>query len=160
MFLESRRGGARSDSPRGGLFGFFPAYVFVVAAVDGGVGFAVGVVVKQRAAFDAFAEKDVGGFGDQLFFGTCAALADELAIFSGDGEVGAGSEFVGADVLREARRIGDARRGVFVIAQNLAGDDLPLAVARDPCVCFVITRGEVLAEDGFLFVFVETDDGV
>jgi hypothetical protein len=50
------------------LFHFSPDNVFVVSAVDEGVDFAVVVVAEENPSFDAFAKKEIGSFGEQLFF--------------------------------------------------------------------------------------------
>src|SRR5262249_55932344 len=49
--------------------------------------------------------------------------------------------------------------GIFVVAQHLLGDDLPLAVAQEPCVGGVVARFEHLAEDDFGFVEIVAEDG-
>ena len=46
------------------LFRLAPDYVFVVPAVDERVDLAVSVVTKENPAFDAFAEKEIGCFGE------------------------------------------------------------------------------------------------
>ena len=48
------------------LFRLAPDYVFVVPAVDECVDLALGVVTEEDSAFDAFAEKEIGCFGEQL----------------------------------------------------------------------------------------------
>ena len=63
-------------------------------------------------------------------------------------------ELVGADEVAELFRIDFSYRWVFVITVCLAGDDLPFAVAPQPGVGDVITRRQILAEDGFGFVGV------
>src|SRR5437762_13232955 len=50
--------------------------------------------------------------------------------------------------------VGFADRRVFVITVGLAGDDLPVAVPTEPSVGHVITRLQVLTEDGFGFISV------
>ena len=49
------------------LFRLAPDYVLVVPAVDECVDLALGVVTEEDPAFDAFAEKEIGCFGEQLF---------------------------------------------------------------------------------------------
>jgi hypothetical protein len=56
-----------AEAQRENLFRLAPDYVFVVPAVDEPVDVAVGVVTEEDPAFDAFAEKEFGSFGEQLF---------------------------------------------------------------------------------------------
>ena len=58
------------------LFRLAPDYVFVVSPVDEGVDLAVGVVTEEDPAFDTFAEKEIGSFGEQFF------LLVELFLFA------------------------------------------------------------------------------
>src|SRR6266487_2745691 len=51
----------------GNLFCFAPDNVFVISAVDEGIDFVVGVVTEEDPAFDAFAEKEIASFREQLF---------------------------------------------------------------------------------------------
>jgi len=48
------------------LFYFAPDDVFVVAPVGQAIHFSVRVVVEEDPAFDAFAEEEIGRFGEQL----------------------------------------------------------------------------------------------
>jgi hypothetical protein len=49
------------------LFCFLPDDVFVIAPVDERIHVPGAVVVEENAAFDSFAEKEVGCFGQELF---------------------------------------------------------------------------------------------
>jgi hypothetical protein len=49
------------------LFYFPPNNVFVVSAVDEGVGFAGGGVVKKNSTLYTLAEKEVTGLGEEFF---------------------------------------------------------------------------------------------
>ena len=55
----------------GTLFYFAPNDVFVVSSVDQGIDFAVGVAMKQNAAFYTLAEKQIGRRGVILLFCRC-----------------------------------------------------------------------------------------
>ena len=57
----------RAEAQPENLFRLVPDYVFVVPAVDECVDLTVGVVTEEDPAFDAFTEKEIGGFGEQLF---------------------------------------------------------------------------------------------
>ena len=63
MSAQFKREQARPEK----LFRLAPDYVFVVSPVDEGVDLAVGVVTEEDPAFDTFAEKEIGSFGEQLF---------------------------------------------------------------------------------------------
>ena len=49
------------------LFRRAPDHIFVVTTIDQSVDLAVGVVTEKNPAFDVFAEKEFGSFGEQLF---------------------------------------------------------------------------------------------
>src|SRR5207302_11445309 len=66
----------------------------------------------------------------------------------------AGRELIFPDVVGKFLFVGFADRRVFVITVGLAGDDLPVAVPTEPSVGHVITRLQVLTEDGFGFISV------
>jgi hypothetical protein len=51
----------------GRLFYFVPDNVLVIAAVDEAIRFSVRVGMEENPAFDTFAEKEIGSFGEQLF---------------------------------------------------------------------------------------------
>src|SRR5438067_56445 len=82
------------------------------------------------------------------------SLIPARSIFDGDRSGLAGRELIFPDVVGKFRFIGFADRWVFVITVGLAGDDLPVAVPMEPGVGDVITRLQVLTEDGFGFVGV------
>ena len=66
----------------------------------------------------------------------------------------AGRELIFPDVVGKFLVVGFADRWIFVITVGLAGDDLPFSIAPQPSVGDVITRLQVLTEDGFGFVGV------
>jgi hypothetical protein len=63
---KNGEGGGQKRSTKN-LFRLAPADVLIVAAIDECVDFAVDVVTEKNPAFDAFAEKEIGSFGEQLF---------------------------------------------------------------------------------------------
>ena len=70
----------------------------------------------------------------------------------------AGRQLVGAVEIGEFFR-GDRGNGwIFIVAHCLAGCDLPDAIALQPGVGYVITRGELLAKDSFGFVEIVTQN--
>ena len=66
-------------------------------------------------------------------------------------------EFVGADEVGKLFRVGFSDRRIFIVTMCLTGDDLPIAVALKPRVSDVITRFQILAEDGLGLVSVVTE---
>src|SRR5205807_2526123 len=82
------------------------------------------------------------------------SLIPARSILDGDGSGLSGREFVTTDKIVKFFSVGFADRRVFIIAVGLAGDDLPIAIAPQPGVGDVITRLQVLTEDGFGFVGV------
>jgi hypothetical protein len=61
--LRIRRAGAQHKN----LFRLAPDNVFVIPPINQSVDLAVGVVTEKNPAFDVFAEKEFGSFGEQLF---------------------------------------------------------------------------------------------
>src|SRR4029077_20833736 len=70
-----------------------------------------------------------------------------------------GREFVRADEVSKLLFVGFAHGRVFIITVGPAGDDLPFAVAPQPGIGGVITRGLLLTEDDFGFVQVVAQHG-
>src|SRR5438876_2563972 len=84
------------------------------------------------------------------------SLIPARSILGGDGPRLTGREFVLSNVVGKFLFVSFADRRVFIITVGLAGDDLPFAVAPQPGVGDVVTRLQVLTEDGFGFVGVVT----
>jgi hypothetical protein len=55
-----------------------PDGVFVIAAIDKRVNAAMGVAVKEAAAFGTGAEEEVGGLGEKQIFGAAGALGVKI----------------------------------------------------------------------------------
>ena len=112
---------------------------------------------EKDAAFDAFAKKDFRSLRQKLFTFS-VALHIQIFAFRKDASGLAGRQLVGAVEIGEFFRLDPGDSRIFIVAHCLAGDDLPDAVALQPRVGYVITRGKLLAKDSFCFVEIVTQN--
>ena len=91
------------------------------------------VVPEQDSAFDAFAEEQVGCFGEQLVRFTFS-FGKQFVVPGRDRSGLPGRQLVGADEVSKLFRVEFADGGIFVVTVCLAGDDLPVAVSPEPRV--------------------------
>jgi hypothetical protein len=66
-------------------------------------------------------------------------------------------QFVRADEVGELFRVGFSNSRIFIVTMCLTGDDLPIAIALKPRISDVITRFQILAEDGLGLVRIVTE---
>jgi hypothetical protein len=111
--------------------------------------------VEENPAFDTFAEKEIGCFGEELFL-FAFAFDEQFIALGRNRPCLTGRERVGADVVSELSRVGLSHRRVFVVTVCLAGNDLPITVALQPGVGNMITRRQILAEDNLSLVGIVT----
>src|ERR1700680_4088663 len=138
------------------LLDLFPNYILVISPVNQPVDFPVIGVVKKNTALNSFAKEYVRGLRYEKFLWTIAALPVQELPVGRDGQRVAWNKFVGPQILGELGAVQLSWRRVFIVAQHLACNDLPLAAAPHPGVCRVIARRQFLSVNGFRFIQVVT----
>ena len=120
-------GTVRRTPPK--LLHLLPNNIFVISPVNQHIHFAVLATVEQNSPLHSRVEEDRPRLRNQFGLGPIATLKEQLLSFLRNRHHLPWGCFIRPDIVRERARIGLAGCRVFVVAEHLSGDNLPLPIA-------------------------------